>query len=313
MSLRHNDLKSSSGLLIAGMTALISGVSVFVNSYGVRDYVSPAVYTTAKNLVAALVLLAFFAHAMRQDSQSTTQSRQVVMGKTALAWRIVGLAYVGIVGGGVAFVLFFDGLARTAAAPAAFLHDTLVIFVGLIAWPALRERLSAANVAAIGLLIAGEVVISGGFGHLGVADGPALVLGATVLWAIETVIVKRLLATIAPGQIACARMGIGVVVLVAYLVLTGHLGSLGSLDRAQLGWALLTGALLAAYVATWFTALARARAIDVTSVLVGSVVVTSLLEYVAGHPVATQTYLGIALVVVGIATLVLLPLRRVHA
>src|ERR1039458_3800910 len=44
------------GVFVAGVTALISGVSVFVNSYGVRAVSSPAVYTTAKNLVATLVL-----------------------------------------------------------------------------------------------------------------------------------------------------------------------------------------------------------------------------------------------------------------
>ena len=41
-----------------GVTALVSGVSVFVNSYGVHAVSSPAVYTTAKNLVAAVVRLA---------------------------------------------------------------------------------------------------------------------------------------------------------------------------------------------------------------------------------------------------------------
>ncbi len=43
------------GCCIAGTTAIISGISVFVNSYGVRSFTSPAVYTTAKNLVAAVM------------------------------------------------------------------------------------------------------------------------------------------------------------------------------------------------------------------------------------------------------------------
>src|SRR5664280_1648961 len=44
------------GAALAGATALVSGVSVFVNSYGVRAGATPAVYTTAKNLVAVTVL-----------------------------------------------------------------------------------------------------------------------------------------------------------------------------------------------------------------------------------------------------------------
>ena len=57
--------------------------------------------------------------------------------RITLTW--VGLAYVGIIGNGLAFVIFFNGLARTTATPAAFLHDTLVIWVitagtALVAW-----------------------------------------------------------------------------------------------------------------------------------------------------------------------------------
>ena len=36
----------------------ISGFSVFLNSYGVKAFGNPTAYTTAKNIVAALVLLA---------------------------------------------------------------------------------------------------------------------------------------------------------------------------------------------------------------------------------------------------------------
>jgi len=43
------------GRCIAGTTAIISGISVFVNSYGVRSVTSAAVSTTAKNIVAAVM------------------------------------------------------------------------------------------------------------------------------------------------------------------------------------------------------------------------------------------------------------------
>jgi len=42
------------GMLVAGATALVSGVSVFVNSYGVHSFSSPALYTTAKNMAAVV-------------------------------------------------------------------------------------------------------------------------------------------------------------------------------------------------------------------------------------------------------------------
>jgi drug/metabolite transporter (DMT)-like permease len=313
MNYPSGNRRQVSGLAIAGATALISGVSVFVNSYGVHDFSSSTLYTTAKNIVATVVLIvgALIFNAMRSGqaraAQRTSSSATPVR---ALSWRAVGYAYVGIIGGGVAFVLFFDGLARTAAAPAAFLHDTLVIFVALIAWPVLSERISAFNLAAIGLLVVGAVAISGGVGHLGLGSGPLLVLGATVLWAAETVIVKRLLSSTTPGRIAIIRMGVGAIVLIGDLLITGRLSGLATLGRAQLGWALITGVLLAAYVATWFVALSRARAIDVTSVLVASVAVTSLLQAMSGKTLHEPTYLGVVLVALGIAALVAFGRRR---
>lgn len=316
MTRATSDTDRISGFLIAGGTAVISGVSVFINSYGVRDFRSPAVYTTAKNLVATIVLVAAVL-VVRATSGSAKdkalRTTNEVGKRMPTRWRVAGFAYIGVIGGGVAFILFFDGLARTAAAPAAFLHDTLVLFVGLMAWPALRERLTPFNLTAIALLIGGEVAVTGGVGQLGIGDGPVLVLGATVLWAIETVVAKRLLAEFPAATVALTRMGIGVVVLVGYLAITGHLGALGALNRAQLGWTLLTGLSLAAYVATWFTALARARAIDVTSVLVGSVVVASLLQRLTGHSQPSAAYLGIGLILVGIATIVAYRPRRVLA
>ena len=44
------------GLLLALATACISGVAVFVNSYGVKAFGDATTYTTAKNVVAAIVL-----------------------------------------------------------------------------------------------------------------------------------------------------------------------------------------------------------------------------------------------------------------
>ena len=169
------------GVLVAGVTALISGLSVFVNSYGVHAVTSPAVYTTAKNLVAAVILFgcafaawrtrnrwpvsppARFVSVYRGGAVARTEG-PVSRGPEALRW--IGLAYVGIVGGGLAFVLFFDGLADTTATPAAFWRDTLVIWVAVLAVPFLHERVTWWNMAAIVLLVVGEVAVTGGVGRL---------------------------------------------------------------------------------------------------------------------------------------------------
>ncbi len=315
-----------SGVKVAAITALISGVSVFVNSYGVHAIAQPAVYTTAKNLVAAFVLaaVALSAHSRWSTRRSvigrrwTTRPTNGEMPSTQPGsewgpWRWLALGYVGVIGGGVAFILFFDGLARTQATPAAFLHDSLVIWVALLAVPLLRERLSGWNVAAIALLMGGQVAVLGGVGHLSFDRGDVLVLMATWLWAIEVVICKRLLADLAPATVSLIRMGVGSALLLAYLAVTGGLALLRALSLSQLGWVLLTGLLLAGYVGTWMTALARARAVDVTSVLVASTVVTSLLTAMAGTALVGPVVLGLVLMALGVAVLVRLDARRAVA
>ncbi len=301
------------GVMVAGITALVSGVSVFVNSYGVHAVPSPAVYTTAKNLVAFAVLGIGTAVAVsRRPSGSPSVGSRWVDVPERSSWtpgkkgadkpgmlRWLGLAYVGIVGGGIAFVLFFDGLARTTATPAALDRDSLVIWVAVLGIPFLHERLNGWNLGAIALLLAGEAVLSLRAGHLVWSRGDALVMASTVLWAVEVVVARRLLADIAPATISLVRMGVGGVTLVVYLAATGSLAALTSLGAGAVGWVLLTGLLLAAYVGTWMTALARARAVDVTSMLVASVLVTAVLQAVAGSASLAPQLGGLALVAAG--------------
>lgn len=303
------------GLAVAAVTALLSGVAVFVNSYGVHAISSPAVYTTAKNLVAVAVLgIVALAGRHVGAAPRLAAARRFVTGRPGrrslrpLQW--LGLAYVGVIGGGLAFVLYFDGLAETTAAPAAFWHDTLVVWVAVLAVPVLRERVSWWNVAAVGLLVVGQVALAGGAGHLAATGGELDVLAATLLWAVEVVVAKVLLRELTPATVSLVRMGVGAAALVAYLAASGDLGALVSLTAGQVGWALLTGALLAGYVGTWMTALARARALDVTSVLVGSVAVTWLLQAAAGTAPLGAADLGLLLTVAGVGAVLWAVWRR---
>jgi drug/metabolite transporter (DMT)-like permease len=302
-----------SGVAIAGATALVSGISVFVNSYGVRAGAAPAVYTTAKNLVAVAVLslVAMIGWGVRSRWRRSAAANFVTVAPEArevpnthrwFEW--LGLAYVGVVGGGLAFVLFFDGLAQSEPAPAAFWRDTLVLWVAVIAVLFLRERLRWWNFAAIVLLFGGEIVVSGGVGQLVANRGEVDVLASSALWALEVVVARRLLKTRAPATLAVVRMGLGALTLIVYLAASGSLGQLGALNADQWHWAIWTGALLSVYVATWMSALARARAIDVTSVLASSALITWLLQLLAGSTTVNGDAIGLVLIGAG-ATLVL--------
>ena len=309
--------RATPGVLFAGVTAMISGVSVYVNGFGVRSYSSPAVYTTAKNLVAtmALVVVTTLAFSLRHRRPGSAQDRFVGAPRAGDERRLgvrqwLGLSYVGVIGGGLAFVLFFNGLAISQPASAAFWRDSLVLWVAVLAVVFLRERLRWWNVAAMVLLVAGEIVVTGGVGQLGANRGELFVVASSVLWAGEVVVARRLLTSLAPATLSIVRMGVGALTLVVYLGVTGSLSMLVSLSAHQMTWALWTGMLLAAYVATWMSALARARALDVTSILVASALITWSLQLVAGTVVPAPNSLGLVLIALGAGLLVWAARRR---
>jgi drug/metabolite transporter (DMT)-like permease len=293
------------GLAFAAAAAGISGLAVFLNGYGVRAASDATVYTVAKNLVAALVLLVAVPMLAARRPPSTTG------GNRPSPVAVVGLLAVAVVGGSLPFVLFFEGLAAASSTHAAFIHKTLVVWVAVLALPLLRERLHWPHLAAIALLLTGLVLLDGGLGGFRVGAGELLILAATLLWAVETVLAKRLLRTVHSGNLALVRMGGGVLLLVGWLAVTGRLDALAGLGVSGWGWAALTGAVLAAYVVTWFTALALAPAVDVTAMLVPGAVVTGLLSAVVdGTWVEPAPAAGMLLLVAGAAAVAATAMRR---
>ena len=282
------------GIGLAFGTAVISGVSVFVNSYGVRAAPDPTVYTTAKNLVAAIVLLLLFAAGARWNAPRPVPPMS--------PRRRLGLVTVAVIGGSVPFVLFFTGLAHASSTHAAFVHKTLVVWVALLAVPLLGERLGSLHYAAIGLLLAGQAVLGGGLAGFRFGTGELMILAATLLWAAEVIVVKRIVGGIPPDVLAVARMGLGVVLLLGWVAASGRWPLLTGLSAEGWRWALLTGLLLAGYVATWYRALALAPAVDVTAVLVVAAVITAALNVaVKGVPVTSEAGLGILMLLAGAA------------
>ena len=268
-----------SGLVLALVTATISAFSVYVNALGVRAFESATVYTTAKNAVAALILgvVAIVGASLAR----TTASRTDTSGSPArLSTKDrLGLLAVGLVGGSVPFVLFFEGLARASSPQAAFIHKTLVVWVAILAVLILRERLGWPHYLAIGLLLIGQVGLSNA-GLFPLDTGALMILAATLLWSIEVIIAKRLLSRVPSRTVAIARMGLGSVVLVLWVAVQGQFAALFAVSAAQLQWLALTGLLLAGYVGFWFAALARAQAVDVTAILVVGAVGTAVIAFV---------------------------------
>jgi drug/metabolite transporter (DMT)-like permease len=280
------------GILLAIGAALISGLAIYLNAFAVKQLPDAAVYTTLKNAVAAVVLVVVVVGlGGERDVRAIDRGR----------WPAV-LA-VGVIGGSVPFVLFFTGLAQASAPSAAFIQKTLFLWVALLAVPFLGERLSLASLIGLAVLLIGQALVLPPE-RIQWGTGESLILAATLFWAAETVLVKRLLGSIPGTTMAALRMGVGMIVLVAYLGVSGRLGGLAGLAPSQWGWVLLTGLLLAGYVGTWFAALQRAPASVVTSVLVLGAVVTGALTAVSKGAAPNATVVVGYLLIVAAAALI---------
>jgi drug/metabolite transporter (DMT)-like permease len=289
----------SIGLALAGTTALVSGVSVFLNATAVRSVGDPVLFTTLKNGVAALILVAL-ALALVPRPVATV---------AALGTRTkLGLLALGVVGGSIPFVLFFTGLASASAPAAAVIHKTMFAWVALLGVVLLRVRLGLLQLGALGVLLVSQLLIQPPDG-ISWTSGETMIAIATGLWAVEVIIAKRVLRGVPSPIGAVARMGIGLVLLVAYLTWTGGLAKLGGLGMEQWAWVLGTGLLLSAYVATWYAALRRAPATAVTAVLTVAAPITAALQLVANGQVpatgATIGYAGTLLAGLVVAVVVL--------
>ena len=300
MNAPRNSRSLATGVYLAMATALISGLAVFVNGFAVRQFPDPATYTALKNAVAAFVLVA-----------ALLAAGGVPRSLGARNW--LGLAVLGVIGGSVPFLLFFTGLAEASAPAAAVIHKTLFIWVALLAVVLLRERLGAWQTGALGVLLAAQLMVQPPTG-VSWAGGESLIAVATGFWAVETILARRLLASVSPLVAGAGRMGFGLVVLVTYLALTGKLGVVTQLGIGQWAWVLGTGVLLAGYVATWYGALQRAPAGVAAAVLTLGAPITAGLQAVANGSVPAPGplagYLLTLLVVGGLAVALLRTVAR---
>lgn len=286
------------GIALALAAAVVSGASVWLNGQVVTRvdvFGDPGTYTTAKNLVAGVVVLLVAVVATRAGSPQGLR-------RPTRRSQWIGLAVVAVVGGALAFLLFFEGLAASGApADAQLVHKGgLLAFVALMAPTALRERSGPLQLAGVGTVLVGYWILSSNLGGLSLGRGLVLVLAASLCWSVESVIDRWLLAGLSPATVAVARLSAGSVVLVAIGMLNGDTARLGDLGAGPWAWVVLTGAVLALYVTLWLYALANAAVLDVTAVLTLAAPITALVAVVAEGSVVPDP-IGLVVVSCGAA------------
>ena len=284
-------LSQHRGIMLALGAAIVSGISIYVNKFGVAQVKNPFVYTTVKNSIVLLGLLA---------AVGLLASWKELRGLTPTRW----LAWIGlgVIGGGIPFLLFFQGLSTASAASAALIQKSLFIWVALLALPLLKERLGAWQVLGLVVLAAGQFLLQPLTRWSGWNAGDTLILIATLLWAVETILAKRVLSWMSSQTAALGRMGVGALAMWLFLAFTGRAGMVFTLDGTQWFWVAVTAVFLLVYVWTWYGALKWAPASVVTSVLTIGAIITIALSATFDRQAATAPQLAaIALLVVGAA------------
>ena len=284
-------MESKKGLMLVLGTAVISGFSIFINSYGVKGFDS-SVFTFSKNFAVALALIALIL-GMRQWREIARLSRR--------QWS--QLFVIGVIGGSIPFLLFFKGLQLASGATASFIHKTLFLYAAVFAVIFLKEKLSKGLLIGCALLLAGNFVVlmpklTFSFGHL-------LILIAALFWAVENVYAKHVLKDISGTMVAFGRMFFGSLILLLFLIATDKQTLLLGMTPAQYGWIGITSLLLLAYVVTYYNGLKLVKVSSATAILVLGSVITTLLDLLfKGTPVTLLQAFGMALIAAGIVSIV---------
>lgn len=280
------------GIGLAAGTAVISGISIFVNGLVVKSFPDPVALTGARNAMVGLVLLGILV-----ATGGLAEIRALDRRRTG------GLLALAVVGGSIPFILFFSGLAEATGPGAAFIHKTLFIWVAALGMVFLGETLGLAQIVALAALFAG-VILVGPAGTPDAGRAEAMILAATLLWAVEVIVARRLLGSggVSVRLAATSRMALGALLIIGFLVVTGRVAAITAFTANQ--WAIVgaTGLLLLGYVSTWYAALQRAPASLVTTVLVGGAIITGALSSLrTGVLPAPSVETGLVLLAVAIA------------
>ncbi|MBI5224358.1 DMT family transporter [Candidatus Micrarchaeota archaeon] len=288
-------MSEQKGIVLAFITAIVSGVSVFLNALAVKG-IDAALFTAMKNLGAAILIVgAIFAF----------KEREKLLKLTARQWG--WLALIGLIGGSVPFLMFFQGLSMISAVKGSFLFRMLFIFSAVFAFFLLKEKASRNVLIGAGIALGGNFLLLGKENLLSFGAGELLVLGATVIWGFEYVLSKWIMNNkqIEARFVGFGRMFFGTAFIFAYLAAVGKIGLMSALTTAHYEWVAITSALLFLFISSWYAALKYAKATTATAILTLGGPITTALNYIfLGKAPILQDAFGLLLITAGIVLVV---------
>ncbi len=257
------------GISFALLTAVVSGFAVFINAFGAKSF-DPFGYTLLKNAIAAAAL--FGAIAFLSKFSAIRRLTPKNLGR---------LAFVGIIGGGIPFMLFFYGLSIGSAAAGGFIYRLLFVFTAIISVLLLRQTLDRKYAFGAVLAIVGNLILLS-LGKFAFGLGELCVLAATIMWAFEWTFTKKFLEgedAIDGDVLAFGRFGCGIATMAVILALTGRLGTALAFSADEITWSLVAGGLLFLFATFWYRSLKHTTPANATAILALAGPITTLLNF----------------------------------
>ena len=280
------------GTLLALIAAIISGVAIPVNKIFVVG-LDPTVFTAVRAVIIGVIFL-LLSLATRSFSKEQIKKD----------WKY--LVLIAVIGGAFAFFLFFTGLKLTTGGRGAFLHKTLPLYVAVFAFVFLKEKISRKQLYALILMFIGTAVLFSA--QINPAElwmnpqmGDILIVGATILWALENVIARKVMTNGGTNfLVSFSRMFFGGVILFGVVGLTGKLDLLLILTIQQWNNIFISTVILFGYVLFWYASIKYINVSKAsTLLLLGPVVSLILGVWWLGEPVPAIQIAGSALILIG--------------
>ncbi len=279
-------MSQRTGFFLVLLTAIISGASIFANSFAVQGF-NPFAFTFLKNAVVAIFLFSIIL--LLKDFKAVKALSRKQLGQ---------LAVIGLIGGSIPFLLFFYALKLTTAINAGFLHKTLFLWATLFALFFLKERLDKKFIFAALLLLAGNFLLFN-ISSFGLPE--MLILIATILWAAENTLSKHVLKDLSGHVVAFGRMFFGSIFILAFLAFTNQTTPLVALSIQQIQWVLISSAFLLAFVFTFYSGLKHLPVHKATAVLLLAQPITAFLSFAfLGKEILPMQGFGFLLIILGV-------------
>jgi len=283
-----NSWMETRGTLLVLLTALISSVAIVVNkSFVVK--IDPLLFTAIRALFIGIIF--FFI------SFYISRSKSIKFKK--VSWKY--LVSIGIIGGSVAFWLFFQGLRATTAGRAAFLHKTLPIYALILGFIFLKEKITKKQLIAMGVMLIGLFLMEFSKISSQIRMGDLMILGATILWAVENTLAKKaMLKKESNWVVTFSRMFFGSIILFAIIFIMGKSDLLWSLTSQQLIYIFISGIFLFLYVFTWYLGLKYINLSKASTILLIAPVISLILGVIwLGEQIFALQLVGSTLILIG--------------